>query len=130
VKENIPELEIVCGDAVHLPFKEKGFDIVHTSLFLHHFEEEEIKNLLAAFIESAKYGLIINDLRRSVFALAGIKILTSLFSRSEFVKNDGPLSVKKGFIKSELLKILSLLPINRFIIKRKWAFRWLVVIFN
>jgi len=129
VKENIGQLEIICGDAFQLPFKGKKFDILHTSLFLHHFKEEEIRILLINFIRSARYTLIINDLRRSVLALAGIKILTSIFSKSEFVKNDGPLSVRRGFIKSELIEILNSIPISSYEIKRKWAFRWLIIIY-
>src|SRR5690606_27148910 len=29
------EFTVVCGDAMSLPFKEKSFDVVHVSLFLH-----------------------------------------------------------------------------------------------
>jgi len=72
--------------------------------------------------------MIINDLRRSVWALIGIKLLTILFSKSSMVKNDAPLSVKRGFIKSELIDMLKSLKIINYKIKRKWAFRWLVAI--
>ena len=54
-------------------------------------------------------------------------VVLSLFSKSEFVKNDGPLSVKRGFIKSDWEKLLTDLPVS-YLIKRKWAFRWLIVI--
>lgn len=119
----------VFGNALELPFKRKSFDIVHTSLFLHHLNEEEIKKLLSVFSETAVNGIIINDLRRSILAYLGIKILTMLFSKSDFVKNDGPLSVKKGFTKDDLTKILNKIPFSRYEIKRTWAFRWLVVIY-
>lgn len=46
------------------------------------------------------------------------------------VKNDGPLSVKRAFVKGELLMILNELEIGYFLIKRKWAFRWLVIIYK
>ena len=72
--------------------------------------------------------MIINDLRRSVWALIGIKTLIYLFSKSTMVKNDAPLSVKRGFIKSELINLLEELKITNYKIKRKWAFRWLIVI--
>jgi hypothetical protein len=52
------------------------------------------------------------------------------FSKSEMVKNDGPLSVKRAFVKKELLEMLNDLGIKRFLIKRKWAFRWLVIIYK
>lgn len=116
------------SDAFELPFKNNSCDIVHSALFLHHFTEEQIKILLTEFLRIARKGIIINDLQRSVFALLGIKILTFLFSKSEMVKNDGPLSVKRGFTKSELINLLSVAGIKNFVIKWKWAFRWMVVI--
>lgn len=119
---------VVCGDAMNIPFKEKSFDIVHVSLFLHHFREEEIVRLMQSFMRVARRGIIINDLRRSSLALFGIKILTILFSRSGMVKHDAPLSVQRGFTRNELLQILSLCSIRQFTIRRTWAFRWLVVI--
>lgn len=116
------------ADAFSLPLKNKSYDIVHAALFIHHFTEEQIQILLKEFLRIARKGIIINDLQRSRFALLGIKILTVLFSKSEMVKNDGPLSVKRGFTRQEILKFLSDVGITNFVIKKKWAFRWMVVI--
>ena len=118
----------VCGDAQQLSFEPKSFDVVHASLFLHHFSEKEMTNLLRSFAEVSKLGIIINDLRRSILALAGIKIFTMIFSKSSMVKNDAPLSVLRGFSKRELQSVLSDCGFKHFVIKRTWAFRWLVVI--
>ena len=129
VKQNSPQVEVICADVFNLPFKPEQFDIVHLSLFLHHFKEEEIKEILFNLSGLAKFGIIINDLQRSFIALMGIKILTMLFSKSDMVKNDAPLSVKKSFIKKDLVKILNVLNF-KFEIKYKWAFRWLVVVYK
>jgi len=118
----------IYGDAQNPPIKKESVSVVHASLFLHHFTEDEIKDLIKSSLSIAKYGMIINDLRRSVWALMGIKLLTTLCSKSSMVKNDAPLSVKRGFIKSELIDMLKSLNIINYKIKRKWAFRWLVVI--
>ncbi len=85
------------SDVFHLPVKDASCDIVHAALFLHHFTEDQIQKLIKEFLRIGKRGIIINDLQRSFIALIGIKIITVLFSKSEFVKNDAPLSVKKGF---------------------------------
>ena len=118
------------SDAFILPFKDNSCDIIHTALFFHHFNDDEIRKLLKEFLRIAQSGIIINDLHRSFFALIGIKILTILFSKSEMVKNDAPISVKRGFTKQEILKLLSDVGVTNFIIKRKWAFRWMVVAKN
>jgi len=117
---------VVCGDAINLPFKNKSIDIIHTSLFLHHFDSQNLKNILRKFNDVAKQGIVINDLRRSLLAFLGIKILTLLFSRSELVKSDAPISVRKGFVKSELTGLLNEMQFSTYEIGRKWAFRWLV----
>jgi 2-polyprenyl-3-methyl-5-hydroxy-6-metoxy-1,4-benzoquinol methylase len=119
---------IVCGDVKAIPFKDSKFDLIHASLFFHHFKEEEIKNILINLFPLCKHAIIVNDLRRSIFALIGIKLLTGLFSRSDMVKNDAPLSVKRGFTRAELKNIMDELKYN-YIIKRKWAFRWCLIIY-
>ena len=121
-------LKKINSDAFNLPVKNNVCDIVHAALFLHHFTFEELQKLLIEFLRIARKGIIINDLQRSYLALLGIKILTFLFSKSEMVKNDAPLSVKRGFRKKELLKLFENVGITNFVIKKKWAFRWMVVI--
>jgi len=121
-------LQKINSDAYHLPFKDECCDIVHIALFLHHFNEDQIKKLLDEFLRICKKGIIINDLQRSLLALAGIKLLTVLFSKSILVKNDAPVSVKRSFNKSEIINFLRKSGISNYIIKYKWAFRWMVVI--
>jgi ubiquinone/menaquinone biosynthesis C-methylase UbiE len=115
------------SDAFKIPIKDENCDVVHLSLFLHHFNEVEIKMLIDECMRICRKGVIINDLQRSYLALFGIKILTGLFSKSELVKNDAPLSVKRGFKKNELVKLLIEARVNSYIIRWKWAFRWMVV---
>jgi hypothetical protein len=118
----------IFGDAIAPPVNEKSISVVHASLFLHHFNEDEIKKIIKSSLAIAEKGMVINDLRRSVWALIGIKILIYFFSKSTMVKNDAPLSVKRGFNKLELINLLEELKITNYKIKRKWAFRWLIVI--
>lgn len=124
-KNLIPKIN---SDAFYLPFKNNSWDLVHVALFLHHFNENQIKKLLKEFLRISKKGIIINDLERSYFALLGIKLLTILFSKSEMVKHDAPISVKRGFSKSDLINLFNEQNIANYTIKRKWAFRWMVVI--
>ncbi len=129
IKNNRGNGKSICGDVKALPFKNKSFSITHASLLLHHFDETDLVEILESFVSLSREGIIINDLRRSIRAFMGIKILTTLFSRSEMVKNDGPLSVKKGFTFQELTALMKKLKISRYTLRKKWAFRWLLVIF-
>lgn len=129
IKNNTGKRIAVCGDVKALPIRDKSFNIAHASLLLHHFNENDLVDILRSFIAVSREGVIINDLRRSFRAYLGIKLLTALFSQSKMVKNDGPLSVKKGFKFEELTCLMKTLKISHYTLKRKWAFRWLLVIF-
>jgi SAM-dependent methyltransferase len=129
LKKSFPDVKTVCGNVFALPFKSK-FDIIHASLFFHHFRKDDIIKMINSLLELTCSGIIINDLRRSWLAWLGISILTFLFSGSELVKNDGPLSVKRGFIKKDWKSILDVIAPSHFVIKRKWAFRWMIIIYK
>jgi 2-polyprenyl-3-methyl-5-hydroxy-6-metoxy-1,4-benzoquinol methylase len=123
-----PSLSVVQGSVLQLPFQGQTFNIIHASLFLHHFTDEELLRILPSLYALSRTGMVINDLRRSVFAYLGIFLLTQLFSRSAMVKNDGPLSVRRGFTRRELVRLCESIPSASYSIRRTWAFRWLVCI--
>lgn len=105
-------------------FKKQTFDIIHCCLFVHHFTTDQLTSLFKQFKGQARLGVIINDLHRHPLAYWSIKFLTSLFSKSEMVKNDASVSVARGFKKKELVTILERAGIEKFELKWKWAFRW------
>ena len=129
LKKHSNDIKVICGDVKDLPFN-TSFDIIHASLFLHHFNEDDLTKIIISLLKISSKGMVINDLRRSVFAWIGIKLLTFLFSKSKEVKNDGPLSVRRGFIKKDWTDILNKIVATRYEIKRRWAFRWLIVIYK
>jgi 2-polyprenyl-3-methyl-5-hydroxy-6-metoxy-1,4-benzoquinol methylase len=127
-RDTYPAQTVVNGSVLNLPFKERSFDIVHASLFLHHFTERELNTIIFSLYHISRYGVVINDLRRSLLAYIGIVALTQLFSRSDMVKNDGPISVRRGFVYKELKQLCSQLPSASNTIRRMWAFRWCITI--
>ncbi len=118
-------LHVVCGSVFALPFRERSFDIVHVSLFLHHCTEDELGRILPSLCAVARIGVVVNDLHRSIFAFAGIWLLTSIFSRSAMIKHDGPLSVRRAFLRGDLEQLFDALPEISYTIRHRWAFRWL-----
>lgn len=122
-------VETVNADIFTPPFRGNSFDVVHASLLFHHFNREEIISLIGLFTQFASTAVIINDLQRSRLALIGIKLLVTLFSKSEMVKNDAPLSVKRAFKREELKEILKAAGIQKYRLKWKWAFRWILIIY-
>jgi 2-polyprenyl-3-methyl-5-hydroxy-6-metoxy-1,4-benzoquinol methylase len=102
-------------------------DIVFSSLFCHHFYDDELVSMLQWMDHQARIGWFINDLHRHILAYHSIRILTKWFSRSYLVKNDAPLSVLRGFRKQEWKKLLRKAQIDEYSLHWKWAFRWLLI---
>jgi hypothetical protein len=101
-------------------------DIIFSSLFCHHFTDEQLVSQLTWMHQHSTVGFFINDLHRNWLALRSISILTKLFSRSYLVKNDAPLSVARGFLKKEWEAIAQLAGID-VEVKWQWAFRHLLI---
>ena len=90
----------VRADALRLPFKDGAFDYVTTSLFLHHLDDEAAPAAIREFVRVARRGIVMNDLIRRARLYAWTRAFT-LFA-NEYVRHDGPLSVRKSFTIREL----------------------------
>ena len=121
---------LLVSDYQLVEFEAEMPDIIFSSLFCHHFTDEQLVSMLQWMRKNAGLGFFINDLHRHWLAYYSIKWLTTLFSRSYLVKNDAPLSVKRGFIKEEWIRLLRQAGIDHNSLQWQWAFRWLVVAWN
>ncbi len=115
----------IVSDYKTVVFEEKPH-IIFSSLFCHHFRDEELIMQLQWMKENATIGFFINDLQRHPLAYHSIKFLTQLFSKSYLVKNDAPLSVQRGFNKKEWQNIFAKANINYYQVQWQWAFRYLI----
>jgi len=122
--QNIPEVEFVHADIIKQPEKIPPADIYMLNLFLHHFEEEEIKSIVKNLIDKDPGLIVINDLERSKMAYWLFLGLCSVIGASKITRNDGSLSIKKGFKKNELILLASTFQGYSCTIRWKWAFRW------
>jgi 2-polyprenyl-3-methyl-5-hydroxy-6-metoxy-1,4-benzoquinol methylase len=123
---NIENANWIVQDYKMVEFAAKP-DIIFSSLFCHHFKDEELINQLQWMKENATSGFFINDLQRNWFAYYSIKIITKFFSSSYLVKNDAPLSVARGFYKNEWIALLTEAGLQDFTVEWKWAFRYLIL---
>lgn len=116
---------------IHSDYRDIDFDnkpnIIFSSLFCHHFTDEELVSMLQWMHQNTKAGFFINDLHRNPIAYYSIKLLTRIFSKSYLVKNDAPLSVQRGFTKSDWRSIFEKAGIKNYTLEWKWAFRWLII---
>ena len=122
-------IRYICDDYRCLYNYEEHVDIIHACLFCHHLDEAALIELVT-FALKHKAILVINDLERNSIAYHSIKLLTRLFSKSYLVKNDAPLSVARGFKKSEWLDILEKAGAVHYTVKNKWAFRHQIIVYG
>jgi 2-polyprenyl-3-methyl-5-hydroxy-6-metoxy-1,4-benzoquinol methylase len=118
---------------IHADYKSVNFqndkpDIIFSSLFCHHFTDQEMVFMLGWMMKNSGTGIFINDLHRHPVAYYSIKLLTKIFSRSYLVKNDAPLSVLRGFTKKDWKLLLDEANFENYDLHWRWAFRWLLVI--
>lgn len=103
-------------------------DIVISSLFTHHFDDERWIMLIKNMQASARKGIIITDLHRHWLLYYAIIAITHVFTRSKMARNDGPLSVKRAFKKAELVALLKNAGIDNYNLTWHWPFRWQLIV--
>ncbi|MGA9270530.1 MAG: methyltransferase domain-containing protein [Lutimonas sp.] len=109
-------------------FNEMEYDIAIATLFMHHFTDEEITELISGIKKKSRIGVLVNDLHRSVLAYSLFWII-SLFFGNRVARIDGLISIRKAFRRKDLEKYASEVK-GKSSIKWRWAFRYQWIILN
>lgn len=128
LSEFYPEINYSTINIFDPAFKEEEYDIILCTLTLHHFKDEEIKDITANFLKQARIGVVINDLHRSKQAYFLFRAFCKVFIRNKIARDDGLTSILRGFRKKDIKHFASILPSNKQEIKWKWAYRYLWII--
>jgi 2-polyprenyl-3-methyl-5-hydroxy-6-metoxy-1,4-benzoquinol methylase len=123
-----PELSFRNEDIFSEAFNEIDYDIALTTLFLHHFKDEDILNLLSRLLKKASLGVVVNDLQRSQIAYGLFKLLGVVIS-NDMIKQDGLTSILRSFKREDLEQMSKRLNLKSQI-QWKWAFRYQWLIFR
>ena len=100
--ENYSEMNAVRGDAFRLPFDDGAFDYAICSLFTHHLTDEQVPKVLREMSRVSSRGIVVIDLERNAMAWFLFNLFCLAYRISPLVRQDGSLSIKKGFRESEL----------------------------
>jgi SAM-dependent methyltransferase len=100
--KDFSEISAVRGTGFSLPFADNSFDYTICSLFTHHFTDENVVKLLAEMKRVSARGIFIVDLHRHAIAYGLYKMFCVAFRISNLVREDGSLSVLRGFKPNEL----------------------------
>ena len=124
LSENYSNISFFCHDIFEESFRELKYDIVLCTLTLHHFKENQIINLLNVFYTNSKIGIIINDLHRNAIAYRLFQVICFVFNLNKMSRDDGLISILRGFTKKELINYSNELKFKNYNIQWKWAFRY------
>ncbi|WP_318312085.1 methyltransferase domain-containing protein [Flagellimonas crocea] len=126
LSKDYEELSFKNLDVFSEEFQTLNYDIVLSTLFLHHLNQDEIDSLLQTLVSKARLGIVINDLHRNRTAYGLFKLLGLVISNRMIVQ-DGLTSILRAFKRKELENISKQLNLESQI-RWKWAFRyqWLI----
>ncbi|MGM1048736.1 MAG: methyltransferase domain-containing protein [Bacillota bacterium] len=124
--QNEPRIQVKQADVRQMP--EVSADIVTGSQFVHHFDGEELIDIVSHMLKASRYGVVINDIHRHVVSYTAVWITTRIISRNRYIRHDGPLSVAKGFTGADWKDLKRKLNHDSMTYAWKPLFRYAVVI--
>ncbi len=102
------------------------YDVITTSLFLHHLEEDQASRLLGRMAQAARRAVLVCDLQRSWLGYGLAWVGCRLLTRSPIVHVDGPRSVEAAFAISEVTALAARSGLDGALITHHWPQRWLL----
>ena len=121
---NYPNISYHCEDVFGNDFAALKCDIVLCTLTLHHFKDDEIMTLMTFFYANCSIGIVINDLHRSAISYRLFQALCFVFRLNSMSREDGLVSILRGFKKNELVNFSKKLNLKNYKIRWEWAFRY------
>ena len=110
------------GDALQLPFRDSSFDVVSSSLFMHHLAPEQAVQCVREALRVSRVAALIHDLVRHplhlAFAYAGVPLY-----RSRITRNDAVASVRQAYTVSEMQDFLRAAGATNIEIHQRYFFR-------
>jgi hypothetical protein len=112
----------VAADALVLPFRDASFDLVSSTLFVHHLSPEEFVQFVNEGLRVCRVAVLINDLVRRPLHLSLVYAGLPLY-RSRLTRHDAPASVRQAYTPEEMKALLAQTSAPRTEIHRHYLYR-------
>jgi SAM-dependent methyltransferase len=121
--QGFASISSVRGDALRLPFSDERFDYAICSLFTHHFKDEQVVAILNELSRVARRRIFVIDLYRHPLAYYLYTTVAHLFLHNRLIREDGALSILRGFRPWELNHLASQAHLADINVERRFPFR-------
>lgn len=99
---NLPRVTFEQATSRELVERNQMFDAVISNHVLHHLDESSLHALCQDSRYLSRQLVLHNDLERSALAYAGFGVVTAPLFRQSFIREDGLISIRRSFSKTEL----------------------------
>jgi ubiquinone/menaquinone biosynthesis C-methylase UbiE len=117
----------VAADVRRLPFLPHSFDVVTTSLFLHHFDASELPGVMGELARFARRAVVVSDLRRALVPYLFGRATFPLLFQSRVSVHDGLVSIRRAFRDEELRAAFAAAGMPRVEVRRVFPYRLLAI---
>jgi SAM-dependent methyltransferase len=90
-----------------LPFADGAFDVVHSSMLVHHLDPEAARAALTEMGRVARLGIVVNDLVRGRWSWIGAWLMSHLLTANRFTRHDAPMSVRRAYTVAEMTALVA-----------------------
>ncbi|HEX8924701.1 MAG TPA: methyltransferase domain-containing protein [Terriglobales bacterium] len=112
----------IAADALHLPFRDASFDLVASSLFLHHLPPDQAVQFAREALRVCSTAVLIHDLIRHPVHLALAYAGVPLYS-SRITRNDAPASVWQAYTPNEMASFFRLAGATDVRVQERYLYR-------
>ena len=120
------EIKSVQGDALRLPFANRSFDYVISSLFTHHLDDSQIVEVYREMRRVCAKQIFVIDLNRHPLAYLLYTTVGKLLLHNRLLREDGALSILRSFKPQELLDLAQRAGLENISVTRHFPFRLLL----